>query len=85
MNNKMPLHLYGSEAILGTKDKRPSIKTTVTPPLLLLLRKFQGFESCEPRTLDEEQRNMGITKYILPINHNITGTLQTLCTSKSYK
>lgn len=31
MNSKMPLHLYGSEAILGTKDKRPSIKTIVAP------------------------------------------------------
>lgn len=44
---------YGSEAFSGTEDMRPN--TTKDAPLLLLLRKFQGFGSCEPGTMAEGQ------------------------------
>ena len=46
MNDRHSLYLYGSEMISGTEETRPN---TITKDviMLLLLRKFHGFGSCD--------------------------------------
>jgi len=57
MNNKTSLHLYGSEVISGTEDKRLNIMTN-TVPVAFISGSSKGFWCCEQGPVDEDQMYM---------------------------
>ena len=74
-----PFQLYGSEAISETEDRKPNIIKKRMLPLLLSLRKFQGFGELwarnrgqTPNIYEKYILVIWVTKYIFLINHNIS-------------
>ena len=61
MKTRHSLYFYGSERISGTEDRRPNI-ITKDVIMLLLLRKFHGFGSCD---LGNGRRKIHISSYLL--------------------
>jgi len=52
---RQSFHLYGSGAILGTKDKRSNILIKDVPIALISQEIPRVFGICEPKTVDEDQ------------------------------